>query len=486
MALDIEHTFTLTVAGTDRWGFCIRRSLTMTDAEGGQIDTLDCELEDATDVLTVTEWQEVIWTADGATKLFGGYVVKVTPSVSGGTGRKWALRCESYATRLNRCPRLRVTYVNTTPGAIVAALFTAAGLTDFDTATHVTAGSSLPSFVTDGEALPKILDRLALIQSDIAGADWVWRIDADKKVWFGPSSSDTAPFSVTDAASADYVNSFPVNAEPTKEVDATGIINRVTVRGGAAPSADTTETFSGDGATVRFAVAHRPIRDIVCITVGGVLQSHGVDWYDTFGGGYDCLVDYADGIVRWPDGSPPAAGTNNISVTYRYDVAVTSVRTDAASFAQYGLYFDYEVQDSTILDQATAERIGDAILDAYAFGVVGGTFDVWRLGIRAGQRVQVEYSALGLTGYYVARQVTTVLDPGGDGVICTVRFGGYSDSFSAAVGGGSTGSGDVGGGSGGQGGYQTVPTPLLDGEVGLLRIRTRIELIDPTTNYVEP
>jgi len=486
MALDTEHTFTLTIGGADRWAYVPRASVTFVDAQGGQVDTLQFDLLDADDAITVADWAAVVWTADGATKLFGGYVVRATPALAkGGDGRQWSVRCESYCTRLGRTNKVRQTYINSTAATIIADLFgVQTTLTDFDAATHVAAGSTIAEFRVDGEQLSKTLDRLALIQTVLQGADWAWRIDPDKALWFGPVTDDTASFSIASADVADYTASFPPLQDPTKEVDSSDIRNRVTVRGGSTPSADTTETFSGDGAAVRFGVTHAPIRDILRVTVGGVLQSHGTDWYDTFGGGYDCLINYRAGVLRWPDVSPPAIGTNNISVTYRYDTPVTAVVTSAASFAAYGLYFDYEIEDPTITSQQLAEDVANAVLDAYAYGVTGGTFEVARLGLRAGQRVQIEYATLGLTGFYIIQQATTTLDPGGDGVICNVRFGGRIDRLSAAVGGGGTGGGNAGGGSGGTGGYVNDPQPQLDGEVGILRLNQWLLAIARNTDFV--
>jgi len=72
----------------------------------------------------------------------------------------------------------------------------------------------------------------------------------------------------------------------------------------------------------------------------------------------------------------------------------------------------------------------------------------------------------------------TQIDKAGTGVVSTVRFGGRSDRLSAAV--------SSGGTSGTTTSYFTPTTPTVDGELGVTRVRERIELIDPLTTYTEP
>lgn len=57
----------------------------------------------------------------------------------------------------------------------------------------------------------------------------------------------------------------------------------------------------GNGGWAKLTLAHAPVHEIVKITVDGVLQWHGYDWYDANFNDYDCLVDYTLGTVRWQD-----------------------------------------------------------------------------------------------------------------------------------------------------------------------------------------
>lgn len=452
--LDVSHAWQLVVDGTDRWQNTIDGSLAWTEYEAGEVGTLRVILKETGAALGVTEWQEIIL-KDGSTAIWGGYIVNATPLSDrmGNSNRlTWEISAESYVTILNRTPRVRKTWYGETPGAILDELFDLAlddggdppTQTEFDTTTYVSAGafSEDISFTTNGEKLTDTIDRLALL------AGFVWWIGADKKVHFGAASASTAPYGIKLAGDADYSGFFPPNANTVNaRIDATDIRNQITVNGGMRVSSVQTENFTGDGATLVFKVAYFPIVEVVSVTVGGVAQSFGTDWYHSFDD-YDCLVNYSHGTVRWDTGNAPP-DEDLITIKYRHGQRVIVQVSDATSIATYGRTFSYEITDNSITSATAATAVANAMLDEYAYGILTGSFDVNRLGIKAGQRVQIEYTALGLTGYYQARQVTGMIRPGGL-VTLAVRFGGrrarLSNALQGNVGGGPINGGKIGGG----------------------------------------
>lgn len=487
MALDTNHSFAfyVKVGGSfvNLWPYALRDSLEINDAEGGEIDTLRVTLADYAGTLSLTEWAECYLETDGTTKQFGGYVVKVKPrAAKGGHWLDYELTCESYLTRLARAKPLRKTYITTTLAAIVADLFTVAGLSDFDAATYVATGPTIDTFVADEERLPALLDRLALLGQADAAVPWGWTVDASWNLVMGPAADNPAPFGIADLASADWATTFPPLKDVDIWLDASTIYNRIVVRGGTAISAEQTDTFSGDGTTTLFQLSHAPVRDIVRITVGGALAAPwGVDWYDTFDGGMTCLVNYRAGTVRWPDALPPASGTNNVVVVYRYDdySACEVTVQDDASYALYGMWFDApDYTDGHITTVEQAQTLGEALLAEYSTGTRDGSLEVGRIGLRAGQQLHVKLALFGVDDDYVIRRVVTRVDKAGTGVVSVVNFGGRSDRLSAAI--------SSGGGGISQSSYFTPTTPTVDGELGVTRVRDRIELIDPLTDYVEP
>lgn len=485
-AIDSAHTFELLIDGVDYWANVRRGSFRFKEGEGSQVSNLDVELEEVGTGLSIVGWKEVVWRVDGE-RAFGGYVVKAKPTLNKADRLVWAVAAEGYPTEFAKASRIRKTYTRQTPKAILQNLFTTAGLSGYDTTTHVTTGTTIDSFPVNGEKFAEILDRLALV----AGIGlWTWRVDANKAVWFGPATSDLARFSLAALASANYTSSFPPLKAPTKDVDETDIRNRITVTGGVAPSAPLSDSFNGDASTLIFTLTHRPVVDVLMVKVGGVLQRHGVDWYHTFAQGYDCLINYVTGTVRWDTGHAPPAGTGNVEVRYRYGSLVQVQRTDAASYAHYGRYFDYELNDGGITTAAEATAIADALLALYAMPNVYGEVVVERWGIMAGQRMRIEFPLLGLTGYYVIQAMTTELLNDGEMVRCTLKYGGKlpkAREIAAATGtGGGNLTGDpvgVGWPQIGGGGPVLGGSPQLNAEIDITRVNDRIEVIDRATNY---
>lgn len=197
--------------GTNYWPYLLRGGLTIVQAERGEVGTLTAVLEDydATLDFTTALWSEVYCYTDTGYFLFGGYLISAVPEHSKAEDREvWTLKCESWSTLLNRALPIRKTYTAKTCGYIVDDLFTTASLTSFDTATYVSAGDTLESFVTEGEKLTDLLDKLALL-AHAGGAAFVWWITPQKEVRFGLASSFDAPFDIVPLASADWYNTFP-------------------------------------------------------------------------------------------------------------------------------------------------------------------------------------------------------------------------------------------------------------------------------------
>jgi len=73
-----------------------------------------------------------------------------------------------------------------------------------------------------------------------------------------------------------------------------------------------------------FQLLYRPIRAIAGISVGNRMRTWSADLGKDFtddGHSPTCFVDFRQGRVRWNPANPPAAGVDNISISYSYDVA---------------------------------------------------------------------------------------------------------------------------------------------------------------------
>lgn len=450
--------------------------LRMVEGDGGLTATLQVSLYNP--ARDITAWEEVIWTADPGDPaeeiIFGGYVADAHPEPAKVAGKiVWRVKAEGYMARANRTQLLRKTYINSTVGTIIDDMFTTAGLLDFDSTTHVDAGSTLVMFTTNGETLSAAMNRLMIVAAQKAATPWAWRIDPEKNVIAGAASSNAAPFDVSDSTNADYISYYPADkGSVVKKIDASDIRNRITVRGGTQASDTQTETFSGDGATVLFKLAHKPIRDIVSIKIGGVLQTHGTDWLHN-PVSYDVLTNYSAGTVKFT--AAPAAAANNIEVKYRYDEAVLVTVSDITSYGIYGYYFDFEIEDRSITNEDDATDLANAMLEQYANGVTHGSFTVGRLGLRAGQQLALKFDDLSIDGNYPIRRVTYEMQGASVYVDCTVNWGGRAESFAQAW---ASGQSSI------KSAYSQATSPNIDGEVGTLRVRKDI-IVGTSTNIVQ-
>ena len=480
-ALDTTHTFAFKIkpygsGWTDYWSYVRKPGPTVSDVEGAEIDTLSIELEDYAGTLSLVEWSECYLQVDGSTYLFYGYITKIKPRVAKSGQLIYELRCESSAALLRLAKKVNATYINQTFKYIVGALFTLAETAGWDVTTYVSTGPTIASFSAVNEELPALMDRLCQLATVATAATWAWRCEENKVLRAGATTSTAAPFGIAELASANYTTTFPPLGEPDVERDGSLLINRVTVRGKNSISADTTETFSGDGSTIVFQLAHMAVKEIAVIKVGTTLQAHGVQWYNTFAEGYPVLVNYGGGVLNWEAGHAPAVGVNNISCTYRYSDPIVNVYTDAASYTKYGMYFDLDIRDESLTDEGQAEELALAVLDTFANGLVSGTFDVARYGLRAGQDLNVSLPTLGINANYPIRRVQTVIDKAGSGVVATVTFGGQPQRLSEVINQTQQAQDD----------NYAQAAPSISGEGGIVRMRGRIELLDPLTVYTEP
>jgi len=199
------------VGGKDYWDHLLRGGLTIVQAERAEVGTLTAVLEDYDNTLDFRTalWSEVYCYTDTGYILFGGYLVSAVPEHSKAEDREiWTLKCESWNTVLNRTLPIRQTWTAKTCGYIVKDLFTAASLTSFDTTAYVQAGDTLESFVSAGEKLTELMDKLALL-ANAGGASFAWWITPRKQVRFGLASAFDAPFDIAPLASANWYTTFP-------------------------------------------------------------------------------------------------------------------------------------------------------------------------------------------------------------------------------------------------------------------------------------
>lgn len=541
LQLDSSHTWSFTIDGVDVTDYVDPSTVAMTDAEGAEVDTLYLELVDPSGLLSLSDWQEIIWIIDPGTAdeivWFGGFVISPrSTTFSGGQGYVWQLKCEGYATLLARLPAGLRTWVDSYPGAIVEDLLDQAGLTSQDTeqgtlsyvgndtttavlkdttqvwtdwstiagnaagyaavvtnsdgtvswgylgeetetageievytdlalttrgwngvlpiagsktalsyhvrrgelfsghrpinTTHVQTGdNALLSFgTTADETVAQVLARLA------KQLGWVWRVSAEAELYFGEAATnDPAPFNVSDGANATYVAGgyFPARADTFALSLANGmeISNRVLIHGGAKASDETQETFVADGVTRIYQLEHRNLIDIT-VLVNGVVVADGTVWWNTFDDRI-VLVNYAEGWIWFVEDF--LQNDDGITVIYRYWIRLEYEQRDENSIIQRRQVFTYELTDPSITSEERAEEVATQYLADYGGGQRTGSFEVWRLGLRAGQDVKLKFPGYGINEGYTIRKLDCRIDGSNTGLVVYVEFGSRQMQLSQAV-----------------------------------------------------
>lgn len=290
-----------------------------------------------------------------------------------------------------------------------------------DTTNVQTGDNALLSFgATPDETVSQTIARLAKT------VGWVWRVDGEAALYFGEAVNDPAPFNVSDGDNADYDQYYPARAGSLSlSSNGSEIRNRVVIHGGSKESLEITDIFLADGIRDVFQLSHRNLIDI-SVYVDGVLVADGTVWWHTFVDRV-VLVNYAEGWIWF--GDPPADDSTIVAV-YRYWLGLEYVQSDAGSIALHRQTFTYELVDRSVTTEDRAQELATQLLADYADPLQTGSFEVWRLGLRAGQDVKLKFDNLGIDTGFTIRKMDCRIDPTNTGLICYCEFGGRQTQLS--------------------------------------------------------
>jgi hypothetical protein len=287
-----------------------------------------------------------------------------------------------------------------------------------DTTNVQTGDNALLSFgTTADETVAQLIARLG------KQLGWVWRVDGEAQLYFGEATLDPAPFNVSDGANATYVDAgyFPARADTFTVSGANGmeIRNRVLIHGGAKASTEQSEIFYGSATGRIYQLAHRNLIDIT-VLVNGAVVADGTVWWNTFDDRI-VLVNYAEGWIWFVEDFLILGDT--IQVIYRYWIALEYEQRDEASIEQRRQVFTYEITDRSITSEERAQEVATQILADYSGGRYTGSFEVWRLGLRAGQDIKLKFPGFGIDTGFTIRKMDCRIDPSNTGLVVYCEFG---------------------------------------------------------------
>ncbi len=240
---------TLMIGGVDYASWLTRESLTVLDDLDGSPDTLSFHLNSTNGAnVTVTApsaGAEVIYTTAAGTRLFLGVLGEPESAHEGFRSAMYACACTDARVYADR-KVLNDRFVNSTPGAILVALF-AKYAPEFDTSEiNIVDGPTIASIRF--KRSDRITDALARL-SELSG--FYWDITPYKVVIFDAKGSQVAPFGLYDGGNLFKDLRVKINRDQLQ--------NRITVKGAKYPAATQTIDYnSGDGVTTNFRLTQTP------------------------------------------------------------------------------------------------------------------------------------------------------------------------------------------------------------------------------------
>ena len=371
---------TLTINGTDRTDQVNWTSLKKMDVLTKEPDRLEFQIRNyGSKTYRPALVDEVILT-DSGTKIFGGNVVE-THETSSGLLKFFDVVCTDYQ-RLMDQKLVNKTYTGQTVAQIISDFITNYLPAGF-TMTNVNGLSTVDKIVFNDEAPSKCVQRLA----DYLGT-YDWYVDYNKDIHFFPEGSETAPFNLDDSGGKYIFGSLRI------ENNINQMRNTVIVKGGDKESTTLTDTKVADGSQRTFTA--KP--GLVNLTIerdsgsGFVTQTIGKDGTDD-PGTKDCLYNTDNGFIIFP-----SALTSGHKVRWSgvqvYPIKI--IRRDVASIATYGEW-QYVIRDATIKSEIAAKQRATAEIEKYGSPAKEGTFRTYSSGLRSGQAITVQSTALGIS-----------------------------------------------------------------------------------------
>ncbi len=328
---------------------------------------------------------EPVIITDGGNTLFKGVVYSSTERrIAPAGGLHHNVKCMDWHYLADK-RLVAESYTGQTAGAIVTDIRTNYLGDEGVTVGNIDAGPTIAEAVFNYAPASVVLDALAL------RAGFTWYIDSNKKLFFQLRTTVPAPFAVT----SDMLKgtSSLIHGNPKYR-------NRQWIRGGKSVTAEQTETFTTQDATIlSFAVGFPLAQAPVSITEDAAGKTIGIK-------GIDSAKDY-----YWSKGDPvivaavpPGAGVV-VEIKYFGEFRIIALAEDtdaiAAQLAIEGSgtgFVDHVDDDPALIDSDDAIDEAEALLDKYAVAGKQVPFSITTFGLEPGQLLTYTESLYGMSG----------------------------------------------------------------------------------------
>ena len=334
---------------------------------------------------------EVVIMFEGS-KIFAGVIVKIRDTVSSGKMQRYYVNCIDYTRYLSRM-LVPDTFASQTVNQIIASLVANYFTDDSITDNNVSCANLIDDIRFDYARGDECIRRLAEL------TNYHWYIDYDRDIHFFAKGDEVAPFNISDNSKNYFYNSLEIIEDDTQ------IKNVIYVRGTDYLGSSYTDIQEADGELNGFKTSYKlkSIQVWVDAGVGYVVKTVGIDGIDA-AGDYDCLYNFNEKTIKFPDGTKPAA-TNKVKYTGDPYLPVITKMNDRPSQATYGKY-EYKILDKRIKSKQSARDRAEAELASFKDSLVDAKFRTVESGLRAGQQITINLTDRAISGTYIIKSVS--------------------------------------------------------------------------------
>lgn len=389
----------LTIQGIDRTSSIQWASLRIENILTKQVDRCTFKIWNYGDrTFKPVIGREVIIT-DNGTRVFAGVIVRISAEVVDYPKVEYAVECSDY-TRILDQHLVAETYEGMTVNAIIADLIANWAPTGI-TGTQVDCTTVIDFIQFNYEPVSDCLRQLA----EIVGFDWY--IDYNKDVYFKSPQATDASIDITDSGGVYDHNSLIIRH------DSTQLRNSIIVRGGEYRGSEFTASIKADGKRITYELPYR-FEDFK-VRVAGVKQTIGIDNIDNTLS-FDALYNFSEKTVKWRENNKPAQDATLSYSGKPYLPVIVKLKSpqsiEAIFSAEESLgdgKYEYLVTDKSINSKAAARERALAEIRSYGESISEGEFLTETSGLRAGQRILVNSTVLGINEYYVINRVISTM-----------------------------------------------------------------------------
>lgn len=387
---------TITIGGTT---YAIRNGSTMINEVANGKSTLDCIVDTTTGTFRPAIGQEIVVT-ENSTIIFGGIITEPAESSmtdSGAQNPYWqtTIHAEDYSLYATR--RFVTGSRNTELLKTRLTWLINNYLDDYGVSMHPGQqdGPVLNPIVYEDRRTDDVLNELAVLSTTLSGT-YMWQIDTSKRLLVELSSVLTAPFNVTDS---DQNAIGDITVEPIQSDYA----NKIILRAGSGVH-DVTDTFTGDGATSKFALTMPFVSNVF----GFIYNNAVAETFAVQGTGFDnavyWLYDPSDNTINRVAGAGPPANTNPISITYQAQFPIRIVSDAGAAAADV---VERVLEEPDVFNKTTAQSLADAYLDIYNQQFSQIRYTTTQIGIHPGMSQTVTKANRNINSSCLVTEVTT-------------------------------------------------------------------------------